>query len=105
MLWLHTPDLLWLIVGALAAYRITSVIHNELIGAPIRRLVGAQETEDMISYPDTFIGHMFECFWCLSFWVSLVVTLYVCLLPAFPFGLILIPFAMSTAVIVIKEHV
>lgn len=105
MPFLHIPDLVWLIIGALAVFRITSVIHSETIGAPIRRLAGAQETEDMISYPETFIGHLFECFWCLSFWVSVGVTLWLCLLPVYPWGLVLIPFALSGAAIVVRETI
>lgn len=102
MLWLHIPDLFWLVIGALTTFRITSVIHGEAIGAPIRRLIGAVETDEMISYPDTFLGHMFECFWCLSFWVAVGVTLWLVLLPAFPWGIVLLPFAMSAGAIVIK---
>lgn len=104
MLWLHIPDPLWMLIGALTVFRITSVLHGEEIGAPIRRLVGAVETDEMVSYPDTFLGRMFECFWCLSFWVSVGVTLWLVLLPQHPWGLVLVPFALSAVAIVIRVH-
>src|SRR5574342_1409640 len=80
---------LWLIVGCLATWRISSIIHHEKIAAPFRRLLGVKEiTETDWSYPDTFIGSLIECFYCTSVWVGIGVFVVVIVFP-----LVLVPFA------------
>jgi hypothetical protein len=42
----------------------------------LRRVLGIihDEDEKPVGYPDSLIGRLFECFWCLAFWVSGIVT-------------------------------
>lgn len=88
---------IWL--AFLACWRLTSIIHSETIAAPLRKMVGGVE---IISgewvYPNTFIGYLFSCFWCLSVWVSglCVAVLFIC-----PYALY--PFAISAVAIGIEE--
>lgn len=93
--------LLWFVVGSLAAWRISSIIHHEKIAAPFRRLLGVKEiTQSDWSYPDTFIGNLIECFYCTSVWVALGVSVVLILFP-----LVLVPFALSAAAIIVEEHI
>lgn len=113
MLWLHIPDWFSFVIGCLATFRLTSIIQREKIAAPFRRLFGVIEGEGdtfyfvrdeyTIIYPDNFFGHLLECFWCVSVWVGLFVTLYICLLPEFPFLLLLLPFAFSAVAMLLRE--
>lgn len=90
--------LFWFIVGVLATWRITSILHHEEIAAPFRALLGVQEDEGLTSYPDTFLGHLIECFWCVSVWVAIGCTL---ILVWFPY--LLLPFALSAGAIAIER--
>lgn len=109
MLWLHIPDPLWLIIGILATFRLASIIHSERIGRPFRSLLGVVEIETddgvAMSYPDTFVGHLIECFWCTSVWVGAGVGAYLCFVVPFPLGLLLLPFALSAGAIMIHSMI
>ena len=95
---LPQPLWLWLVVGALATWRLTLIIHQEKIGKPIRTLLGVTEMkifdELVKTYPDTFLGRLVECFICLSVWMGLLVTGLLFIFPA-----VLIPFALSALAI------
>lgn len=80
----------------LATFRLTSIIYQEEIASFIRKYVGGY---DGISYPDNFIGQLFNCYWCLSVWVG-----------AFVYGIylldatkILYPFALSAGAMFLYE--
>ena len=76
MPWLITSStLVLLLLSVLTCWRITSILHDEEIAAPIRKWVGGEFLFDEWVYPDTFVGHLFGCFWCLSMWVALPVAL------------------------------
>lgn len=107
MLWpefvklLPEPLWLWLIVVGLATWRLTSVLHHETIAKPLRRLIGIQEFgpdrisgETLRTYPDTFIGRLFECFMCLSVWCAVLMLVVLILLPV-----LLLPLAISALAI------
>jgi hypothetical protein len=87
----------WL-VATLAAWRLTSILHREEIASFIRSWVGIREEEGLLVHPETFLGKLFGCFWCLSVWVSAG-----CFLVAAYEPLILMPFAISTVVIFLEE--
>lgn len=95
---LPQPFWLWFVLAVLATWRLTLILHQEKIAKPIRDLVGIRELKafDEITrqYPDTFLGRLFECFMCLSVWVSLGVF---GLLLIFP--LAVVPLAISMAAI------
>jgi uncharacterized protein DUF1360 len=99
---LPQPLWLWLVIGALATWRLTLILHQEKIGKPLRSLMGIREMkgvggEIIRTYPDNFLGQLFECFMCLSVWVgSLVVVLL------FVFPIILLPFAVSMTAIALQ---
>jgi hypothetical protein len=94
----------WLIVAGLATWRLTSILHREQIAAPIRKQIGimpvAEDEDDpeYWIYPDNFIGKVFHCSWCLSVWVAGLNTILL-----FVFPVLLIPFALSTLVIILYE--
>lgn len=91
-----------LILAILAAWRITSAINREKIGSGIRAKF-AGEREDVAgiqSYNDTFLSSLIMCFWCLSFWVSMLCVVVMLIFPIF-----LYPFAISAAVILLDEKV
>lgn len=88
-----------LIVCALATWRLTNIIEQEEIGEPLRKIAGEYENDlGGLSYPDTFLGKLFGCFWCLSVWVGGIVTIMS------EINLLLMyPFALSTLAIALRE--
>lgn len=92
----------WLVIASLATWRLTSILYREKIATPIRYWIG--ERKDIHTgketYPDTFIGKVIACFWCLSVWCGIVV-----LLIWFVFPYILIPLALSAISILIEQRV
>ena len=91
-----------LLVLGLATWRITSILHCEKISGCIRKGVGAEytDTTDTWTYPDTFLGNLFACFWCLSVWIGLGCVISWWLLPE-----VLYPFAVSAVAILISEKI
>lgn len=89
---------MWFIIVPLAAWRLTVLIHQDKIAAPIRRLFGEVVTEGIIWYPSTFLGELIQCFRCVSVWTSLI-TLGI----YFLFPLLLLPLALSGAVMLIES--
>lgn len=91
---------LWLVVYFLATYRLASILYREKIGGGFRKLMGAEETEETIMYPDTFLGKLISCFWCLSVWTAGFNLIFLLFLPE-----VLLPFAASTVSIILFEKV
>ncbi len=89
----------WFIVAALATFRITSILHHEEIAAPFRKYFGGVLIAEEWTYPDTFIGRLLGCFWCVSVWVGLFCSILVYIRPE-----LLVPFALSTVAIGLYEH-
>lgn len=93
----------WLVVWMLSVWRIASIITREEIGKPLRTLVGivtirlptGEETHEV---PDTFLGYLFSCLWCMSVWVALLLVVPVILIPP-----ALLPFAASTGAILLDR--
>jgi hypothetical protein len=112
MLWLHIPDPLTLVLAVLATFRLTSIMHSEKIAQPFRDMLGISMLgpddhtgEFVLTYPDNFVGHLFECFWCLSVWVGGLISIYISVFPAYPFSLVLLPFALSAGAILFRKLV
>lgn len=69
------------ILIALASWRIASLLYSEdgpfKVFRRLRAKLGIIHDEDGFpaAYPENLLGKTFECFWCLSLWVSLFVTL------------------------------
>jgi hypothetical protein len=101
--------LIRLIVGALATWRISILIWYEDgpfdVYKSIRDYIALKGTPKMMhgglnselwfkhNYFWEYILHQVECFWCISFWVSLPISLLI-ILPWHQW-VILIPFALS----------
>ncbi len=94
------PLWLWVIVAALASWRLASIAHREGIFRPVRRWLGIGEEGGVITYPETFLGELFSCLWCLSVWTG---TLCTVLLFVFPH--VLLPFALSALAIGLERAV
>lgn len=96
-------DYIWyILVGTLATWRLTRIINEERIAQPIRRRFG--EHTDIVTghptYPATFMGYLISCFWCLSVWVAILITLMLAIHPLLP-----LPLALSMLAIVLQEKV
>lgn len=100
MRWKRSP-LLWLIAGGLATWRLTSILHEEAIAAPVRKAIGIYETDEeqpFWIYPDNFIGKLFYCFWCLSVWSGGIITILVLIFPP-----LILPLTFSALAIMVKR--
>ncbi len=95
-----------LILGVLATWRITSIISQEKIFEPLRRILGEKETthiaENGFTYTDyeytTFISKLISCFMCLSVWVGMFNTVMLFVFPYF-----FLPFALSAMGIFLEQ--
>ena len=101
---LERPDN-WLtaIMVAAAAWRLTHLVHSEVgpwrILTHLRSATGVIHDEDghPKAYPD---GNVFECFWCLSVWISILLVPFI--VWVWPVVLVL---AISAAAIWIQLYV
>lgn len=76
-------DLLLLILLALATYRIWRLLALDLVTADLRvRLFGSRDGSMSIRHP--MLLEMWECPWCLGFYLSIVVVMSTNLLIDFP---------------------
>lgn len=86
-----------IIVCALAAWRVTSLLVHEdgpfLVFARLREAAGVDWQEP------TFFGKLLGCFWCTSVWVATAVAL----LATTPVWWLLVPFALSGAAILAEQ--
>ena len=68
-----------LIILILACWRLTSLFHAEIgpgnLFTRIRCKCGIIHDGEgyPIGYPQTFLGSLFECFWCLSVWSGMFI--------------------------------
>ena len=52
------------------------MLYSEQMFDGLRKKIGIIHDEERpVMYPDTFWGNVFECFWCLSLFISLFVSL------------------------------
>lgn len=60
--------LITLTLSGLATWRLTSLLHTEDAFGWLRKWIGIQHDEERhpIIYPDSILGNLFHCFWCLS---------------------------------------
>jgi hypothetical protein len=94
------------IIIVLASWRIVTFIQREegpfKIIFRIRSRLGIVHDDDHIpiGWPDNLIGDLFKCFWCLSFWISLILWIVWLMIPC-PWSLVV--FALSSGSILINE--
>jgi hypothetical protein len=92
------------IIIILSVWRIVTFIQDESgpwdVMLKIRSKLGIVHDDDKCptGWPDGLIGGLFKCFWCLSFWVGIIVLLIWLILPWF-----ILIFAISTGAILINE--
>jgi hypothetical protein len=100
--------MLTIITMALATWRIASLLSNEYgpfdVFAKIRKWVGVELDELSQPYGSNMIARAFTCVWCLSVWVALAFT-GVWLVNARLALIISLPFALSTAAILVEHYV
>lgn len=82
------------LVACLATWRISNIIYEEKIFESVRARLGVFRDG---SYNDTFIANLLSCFWCVSVWVGIACTIVTAVAPV-----VLLPFALSAAAIMIK---
>lgn len=68
-----------LLIGILATWRLTSLLHSEEgpfeIFARFRDWAGVRYDEESNPVSEKQIGKMLCCFWCTSIWSGLIVTI------------------------------
>lgn len=99
--WLHDP--VWLIVNALAAYRLTRLITRDML-PPLPRLrenlVDRLNKGRASEHP---VAYMLGCPWCVGFWVCVLVVVIMSLLPGvWPW--LAVPLAFSAVVGHLAAH-
>jgi len=87
-----------LAVLALAAYRATRFLVEDVLFDPVRNWVWKKFP------PSTKFGYLFTCYWCMSFWVALKLVILYILLPEFTFVVSLV-LAISALVGLIQSRV
>lgn len=60
----ETPDALTLLLLALGAYRFTLIFTTDVVTEPLREKIWSKFP------PNTYLGYLFTCNWCMGFWVS-----------------------------------
>jgi hypothetical protein len=92
------------IILILATWRIVTFIQDEsgpfdwMFKIRSRRGVIHDDDKCAIGWPDNLIGNLFKCFWCLSFWVGIMIWLFSMISWIIP-----LVFAISTGAILINE--
>ncbi|MCK9521037.1 MAG: DUF1360 domain-containing protein [Dehalococcoidia bacterium] len=98
------PDFWLIILIILATWRIVTFLQDEAgpwdFMRKLRERLGVIHDGEgtPIGWPDTLAGNLFKCFWCLSFWVGIL--MYLLSLATFIIPLI---FAISAGAILIEE--
>jgi hypothetical protein len=81
------PTPLDFVIGALAVWRLSSLLHRERgpfdIFHRLRELIGVKHGDGMLGdvFPDTYLGQLFACVWCLSVNVAIVWTVIYAIWP------------------------
>lgn len=89
-------ELTLLLIGILAAYRITRlIIEDEVLDAPRNAVFERIK-------PNGYLYTLLTCYWCLGFWVSILVVGLIWLFPTVA-PWVLAPFALSAAVGLIDQ--
>jgi Protein of unknown function (DUF1360) len=63
------------LIVALAGHRITRFLVSDMLFEPVRAKIWSKFP------PNTKFGYLFTCFWCLGFWVSLILVICYFLFP------------------------
>ena len=91
-------NLIDLVILCLGVWRITVLIHEDKITERFRQWLGEKEINDLVTYPDTFLGNLISCFRCVSVWSALITLILWELSPFFVYL-----FALSAAAVLINK--
>ena len=65
----------WSLLIAFSTWRLSSLLYGEKPFAWLRKLIGVTEIDhEILGYPDGLLGSIWECFWCLSLIVSIILS-------------------------------
>lgn len=96
------------VVLALAVWRLSSLFVYERgpfdVFQRVRERVGIQHDDAgmVIATPETLLGGVLGCLWCISVWIGLIVALTAYFWPVLAFWLAL-PLALSAAAILVDK--
>ena len=85
----------------LATWRLASILQRELIMEKVRNKVFGETYNTLLNtytYPDTFLGHLIQCFMCVSVWTGLLCSIVYVYDPRF-----LLPLAASAVAIALDK--
>lgn len=85
------PNLIHLLLLALATFRLTRLIIEDQIFEPVRNRIWAKYP------PTTQIGYLFTCPWCVSIWAGSLLTAGYILIPTITLAIALV-LSLSAAV-------
>lgn len=87
-----------LVIYALAAYRLTRFLVEDHLFEGVREWVWKRRG------PDTKLGYLFTCYWCMGFWMSSLLVAGYILIPSVMF-IVALALALSAAVGIISKIV
>lgn len=97
-----------LLILILATYRIANLFVDDSEGGPwdilhmIRYYAGVKYDDERRKYGTNVLAKSMICFWCFSPWVAIVVVL-ISLIPYWIGFYLLLPFALSSGALVVKN--
>jgi hypothetical protein len=79
--------LMWALLLSFSTWRITSLLHSEKMFRWLRTLIGIVDLDGEMAYPDppTLLGSIWECFYCLSLYVAMVLAFIITIVYKFSF--------------------
>lgn len=89
---------LWILIAALATYRLTRLVTADKITEPLR---------DWISRRSSTLGYLITCDWCLSIWISPLIAMLLILHPEGDltrWGLLALAFSALTGLLSLLER-
>lgn len=95
------------LIMALATWRISAMLSYEdgpgFIFKKLRQALGFlyYDNDDTVVEPDTFLGSLFGCVWCLTVWIGIVIWISYILWPDVIYPLV--PFALSAGAIIVER--
>jgi len=97
-----------IVLCGLASWRITSLLHTEDAFEWLRKWIGIRNDEQGYPavYPDTLLGAVFHCFWCLTLVTAAPVVIVVAVMNEMnPATALLVWLASSTIAIWTEKQV
>ncbi len=101
-----------LFIATLATYRVTLMLNSEAgpadIFARFRSYMGVKYDENSLAYGTNWFSEGILCYFCLSVWIGIAVTIWIVVLSTLDKTSIaywtLFPFALSGGAILLRNH-